>query len=409
MKILVLNAGSSSIKYQLFEMPGAKVLGKGLAERIGQRDAVLHFKAQVDGNPVDLKQNIPLAYRGYSAALEAIISVLTDPDTGCIQSVEEVDAVGHRVVHGGEEFTQTTRVTPKVKRTISRLKALAPLHNPANLEGIDTAESLFPKAVQIAVFDTAFHQTMPPVAYRMALPDHLYHELGIRAYGFHGISHQFVASEARRLMRRRTDRMITVHLGNGCSMAAIKDGVVVDTSMGLGPLGGLVMGTRPGDVDPSALLHLMRHGGYTPDDMFHMLNKESGLLGLAGYSDMRDVKKGMLNGDAKAKLAYDMYAYRIRKYIGAFVAVLGGLDALVFTAGVGENDALMRNLVCERLGCFSVDLDTVRNAKNAQEPWVISSSKSKVRVMVIPTNEELEIARQAAHLLGVKTQHSKDG
>lgn len=407
MKILVLNAGSSSIKYRLFDMPRATVLGRGLAERIGQSDAVLHYRAK--GSPVVITQAIPEPERGYTSALRAIIAMLTDKKVGCIKAVMDVEAVGHRVVHGGEDFTQTTRITPEVKEAIRRLFTLAPLHNPANLEGIETAELLFPHAEQVAVFDTAFHQTMPPVAYRMALPDRVYRDEGIRAFGFHGISHQFVAAEAKRLMKRKTDRMITVHLGNGCSMAAIKEGVVVDTSMGLGPLGGLVMGTRAGDVDPSALLHLMRQCGYSPDDMYTMLNKESGLLGLSGHSDMRDVKKAMLSGDPKAQLAYDIYAYRIQKYIGAFVAVLGGLDALVFTAGVGENDALLRHMVCERLHCFSVDIDVMRNSKKVQKPLVISSSKSKVRVMMIPTNEELEIARQAAHLLGVRTHYSKNG
>ena len=328
-----------------------------------------------------------------------MVRLLTEQSGGVIQDPGEIAVVGHRVVHGGEAFAATAFITEEVKAEIKRLFVLVPLHNPANYLGIEVAERLFARAHQVAVFDTAFHQTMPEYAFRYALPTALYEEQRIRKYGFHGTSHQYVAAQAGAYLGQPDARLITIHLGNGCSMAAVRGGRSLDTTMGFGPLGGLVMGTRSGDIDPSVLLHLQSQLGYTADQVSTLLNKQSGMLGLAGSNDMRDLGQALAAGDARAVLAYDLYCYRIRQCIGAYTATLNGLDAVVFTAGVGENDALVRTRVCRDMEFFGLQLDEARNQERAPGLRDLSGPESQVRILVIPTNEELEIARQCAQLL----------
>ena len=398
MNIFVVNSGSSSIKYQLFRWPAERPVCSGLAERIGAENAVITHKAIMDGQEQVTQRT--LALPDHEAGLREVVALLTHPTLGALRDPAEIDVVGHRVVHGGETFAATTRIDESVKVAIRGLFALAPLHNPANYRGIEVAERLFPRARQVAVFDTAFHQTIPEYAFRYALREHLYAEHRLRVYGFHGTSHQYVAAQAAAYLGNPAARLITVHLGNGCSMAAVHAGQSLDTSMGFSPLAGLVMGTRSGDLDPAVVLYLQSQLGYSVAEVNALLNKESGMLGLTGLSDMRDIGQARNQGDPRAELAYDMYAYRIRKYIGAYAAVLNGLDAVVFTAGVGENDALVRARACQDLGFFGIELDEAKNQVRASGLRDISSTQSRVRVLVIPTNEELEIARQCAELLG---------
>lgn len=352
MNIFVVNSGSSSIKYQLFRWPAERPVCSGLAERVGLENASITHKAFIDGQERVSKQT--LALPDHEAGLRAVVALLTDPAAGALRDPSEIDVVGHRVVHGGETFAATTLIDASVKDAIRELFALAPLHNPANLQGIEVAERLFPQARQVAVFDTAFHQTLPEYAFRYALPQRLYTEHRLRVYGFHGTSHQYVAAQAAAHLGNPGARLVTVHLGNGCSMAAVRAGRCLDTSMGFSPLAGLVMGTRSGDLDPAVVLYLQTQLGYSPEQANDVLNKQSGMLGLAGFSDMRDVQQALEQGDSGADLAYQVYAYRIRKYIGAYAAVLNGLDAVVFTAGVGENDALVRRLACQDLDFFGI-------------------------------------------------------
>lgn len=398
MNVLVINSGSSSIKYQFFRWPTETPACSGLVERIGLDNAVVTHKLLTGEEETSTVLSVALP--DHEAGLREVARLLADPQLGVIQSTSEVAVVGHRVVHGGEIFTATVVVTPAVKDEIRNLFSLAPLHNPANLLGIDVAETTFPQARQVAVFDTAFHQTLPEKAYRYALPEELYTEKGIRVYGFHGTSHKYVTEQAAQYLGNPNARLISVHLGNGCSMAAVRGGRSVDTSMGFGPLSGLVMGTRSGDIDPSVVFHLISQLGYSPEQVSALLNKQSGMLGLTGLSDMRDITKALEAGDANARLAYDLYAYRIKKYIGAYVAVLNGLDALIFTAGVGENDALVRQVVCQELDYLGIQLDEEKNAQRAKGIREISPENARVKVLLVPTNEELEIARQCVALLG---------
>lgn len=396
MNIFVVNSGSSSIKYQLFKMPSDKPICSGLVERIGLEDSKIIHKIFINGEEKVIQRVLDLP--DHEAGLQEVSHLLTEPGIGVIQNPEEIEVVGHRVVHGGESFSTTTVITPEVKSEIKKLFALAPLHNPANYLGIEVAERIFTRSVQVAVFDTAFHQTMPEQAFRYAIPNSLYTDLGIRAYGFHGTSHKYVTEQAAQYLNNPQARLITIHLGNGCSMAAVQGGRSIDTTMGFGPLSGLVMGTRSGDIDPSIIFHLVSQG-YELEQVSTLLNKRSGMLGLSGYSDMRDVTKAMAEGDEKAKLAYDIYAYRIRKYIGAYAAVLNGLDAVVFTAGVGENDAFVREKVATNMEFLGLELDKVKN--NTRSPGIreINTKESPVKILVIPTNEEQEIARQCFELL----------
>ena len=400
MNIFVINCGSSSIKYQLFRWPAEKPVCSGLVERLGLPGArITHrtFSEDAAASAIEQLENLPLP--DHEAGLREVVRLLTRVPGGSIQAPAEIAVVGHRVVHGGEIFAATTSINDEVKTEIKRLFALAPLHTPANYVGIEVAERLFPQARQVAVFDTAFHQTLPEYAFRYALPTALYTEQRIRKYGFHGTSHQYVAAQAAAYLQNPDARLITLHLGNGSSAAAVRGGRSLDTSMGFGPLSGLVMGTRSGDVDPSVLLHLLGPLGYSVKQASDLLNKESGMLGLAGANDMRDISQALAAGDADAELAYGLYAYRIRQYIGAYVAVLGGLDALVFTAGVGENDALVRRRVCQDMEFFGLALDDELNQQRAPDLRDISAPSSRARILVIPTNEELEIARQCAALL----------
>ncbi|TPG62305.1 acetate/propionate family kinase [Hymenobacter nivis] len=392
MNIFVVNSGSSSLKYQLFRWPDEQPLCSGLVERIGSAQAEITHQV----GPAE--QRHALAVPSHEAGLRAVVRLLTDGPGALLPDPAAVDVVGHRVVHGGEFFGGPALIDAAVKAEIKELFGLAPLHNPANYQGIEVAERLFPGARQVAVFDTAFHQTLPEYAFRYALPTALYAEQRIRKYGFHGTSHQYVAGQAAAHLGNPDARLITIHLGNGCSMAAVRGGRSLDTSMGFSPLAGLVMGTRSGDLDPSVLLHLLGPLGYTMEQVSTLLNKESGMLGLAGSNDLRDVGRALAAGDARAALALDIYAYRIRQYIGAYAAVLNGLDALVFTAGVGENDALVRARACQNLEFFGLELDAARNEARAPGLRDISHPAARVRILVIPTNEELEIARQCAAL-----------
>jgi acetate kinase len=396
MNILVINAGSSSLKYQLFRMPSEKPVCTGLVERIGQQDAFIRHK-QWEGDVEKVTERtggLPDHY----ASLHAVLALLSAPGTGVISSPEDIAVVGHRVVHGGEQFAEPAMITPAVKETIRTLFSLAPLHNPANYTCIEVAEKTFPHARQVAVFDTAFHQTMLPQAYRYALPESYYREKRIRVYGFHGTSHKYVTQKAMAWLQKPDARLISIHLGNGCSMAAVDSGRSVDTSMGFGPLAGLIMGTRSGDIDPSVVFHLMEREGKTEAEISALLNKQSGLLGLTGTNDMRDIRKAVRAGDAQAALACDLYAYRVRKYIGAYTAVLNGLDAIIFTAGVGENDVDIRESICQNLGYLGIRLDLEKNRATASGIRAIHAVDSRVAVLVVPTNEELEIAQQCYRL-----------
>ncbi len=401
MNIFVINSGSSSIKYQLFRWPAEQPVCSGLVERVGSAEAVITHKVYdalaPEAAPTEHHQTLPLP--DHEAGLHEVLRLLTAGPGGVIQDPAEIAVVGHRVVHGGETFAAATRITPAVKAEIQRLFGLAPLHNPANYQGIEVAERVFPQAQQVAVFDTAFHQTLPEPAFRYALPTALYTEQRIRKYGFHGTSHQYVAAQAAAYLGQPDARLITIHLGNGSSVAAVRGGKSLDTSMGFSPLAGLVMGTRSGDVDPSVLLHLLGPLGYSVEQVGTLLNKESGMLGLTGFHDMRDISAALAAGDARAALAYSLYAYRIRQYIGAYAAVLNGLDALVFTAGVGENDALVRQLVCQDMEFFGIALDEAKNQQRTPGLRDVGLPSARTKVLVIPTAEELEIARQCAELL----------
>jgi len=398
--IFVLNSGSSSIKYQLFRWPAERPVCSGLVERIGSAEAVITHKvfdpAAPDAAPTELRRTLGLP--DHEAGLHEVVRLLTQAPGGVIEDPAEIALVGHRVVHGGESFAAATPITAEVKAEIRRLFGLAPLHNPANYVGIEVAERVFAQARQVAVFDTAFHQTLPEYAFRYALPTALYTEQRIRKYGFHGTSHQYVAAQAAAYLGNPDARLVTIHLGNGCSMAAVRGGRSLDTSMGFSPLAGLVMGTRSGDLDPAVLLYLIETLGYSAEQLNTLLNKESGMLGLAGANDMRDISAALAAGDPRATLAYDLYAYRIRQYLGAYAAVLNGLDAIIFTAGVGENDALVRTKVCQGMDFFGLALDEAKNQQRAPGLRDLSQPNSRARILVIPTNEELEIARQCAEL-----------
>lgn len=397
MNILVINSGSSSIKYQLFKIPAEQPICSGLIERIGLEDSVITHKTYINGAEKVLKRVLDLA--NHEAGMQEVGQLLTDIDSGVIQNPDEIEVVGHRVVHGGESFSETTIITEQVKQDIKKLFSLAPLHNPGHYMGIEVAEKIFTKAKQLAVFDTAFHQTIPAKAFRYAIPESFYKDYGIRVYGFHGTSHKYVSEKAAEYLQNQAAKLITIHLGNGCSMAAVNAGVCIDTSMGLGPLDGLIMGTRSGDIDPSVIFHLVSNLGYDLEQVNTLLNKRSGMLGLTGYSDMRDIRKQIEAGNDAAKLAYDMYAYRIKKYIGSYTAALGGLDAIIFTAGVGENDSFTRQLVCKDLEFLGITLDEEQNNKREEGIREINYPTGKTKVLVIPTNEELEIAKQCLEIL----------
>ena len=397
MNVFVINSGSSSIKYQLIRMPEGEVVCSGIIDRIGQAGSTIKHKTFLLGKEKVHTMQIDIA--DHAAGLSQVARLLIDPVIGVIKSPDEIQVVGHRVVHGGESFSKTMVITNDVKEKIKQLFPLAPLHNPPNYLGIEVAEKIFPKAKQVAVFDTAFHQTMPPVSYRMAIPKEFYDKYQIRAYGFHGTSHKYVSESATAYLKKKESRIITVHLGNGCSMAAIKNGQCVDTTMGLGPMNGLMMGTRAGDIDQSIIFHMVNQLGLSLDSVNNILNKKSGMLGLTGLNDMRDVKAEYKKGNKDAILAYEMYAYRIKKYIGAYMAVLNGLDALVFTAGVGENDELTRELSTKGMDQLGIQLDEKKNGAGGNGIYEINKEDADIKILVVPTNEEQEIADQCYKLL----------
>ncbi|MDE6379074.1 MAG: acetate kinase [Muribaculaceae bacterium] len=397
MKILVLNCGSSSVKYKLIDSDSKEVLAEGGVEKIGLPDSFLKFK-RPDGS----KETICVEMPDAKSAVENVIKVLTDPKDGVIKSFDEIDAVGHRVVHGMDKFNKSVLITPEVIEEVKECYTVAPLHNPANIAGIEAVTELIPSVPQVAVFDTAFHQTMPDYAYMYALPYEAYEKYGVRRYGFHGTSHRYVSKRACEFLGVDYDkqRIITCHIGNGGSIAAIKDGKCVDTSMGLTPTEGLMMGTRVGDVDPGALVYLMKEMNLDADGLMNLINKKSGVAGVSGISnDMRDIEAGIKAGNDRARLALEMYEYRILKYIGAYAAVLGGADIIVFTGGVGENQISTREKICRKLEFLGVTFNEEAN-KTRGEEIEISGPGSKVKVVVIPTDEELMIAQDTAAIVG---------
>jgi acetate kinase len=397
MKILVLNCGSSSVKYQLIDIDNNLALAKGLVSRIGMSGAVLTHKPY-DRNEVKISGEI----LDHIVAIEHVISVLLSPNHGVIKDKSEISAVGHRVVHGGEKFPDSVFITPEVMLELRNCIELAPLHNPHNIRGINACQRILPGIPQVAVFDTAFHQKMPPVAYIYGIPYILYKRYSIRRYGFHGTSHSFVSQRVSQLMNKSIKelKVITCHLGNGASMTAVDRGISVDTTMGFTPLEGLLMGTRSGDLDPAIILHIMAREELSLHEANTLLNKHSGMQGISGVSsDMRDIIEELNKGNAGAKLAFDIYCYRIRKYIGAYAAVMGGLDVLVFTAGVGENAPVVRKASCENLEFLGIKIDDQRNSQTIGKENIISTDDSKVKVWVIPTNEELVIAQDTKKIV----------
>jgi len=397
MKILVLNCGSSSAKYQLIDMEQQLALAVGLVDRIGMSESVLTHK------PHDRPQvKTALEILDHTQAIDSIIAILLSPDHGVITDKSEIVAVGHRVVHGGERFTASVLITVELMDEIKQLISLAPLHNPHNIRGITAAAALLPNVPQVAVFDTAFHHLMPPHAYIYGIPYLLYRKYGIRRYGFHGTSHYYVSLRAAELLGKpiAETKIITCHLGNGASMAAVDGGISIDTSMGFTPLEGLLMGTRSGDCDPAIILHIMAREELTLHEANTLLNKHSGLYGISGLSsDMREILKGTSEGHANAALALEIYCYRIKKYIGSYMAALGGLDAVVFTGGVGENAVEVRRRCLAGLECFGIRLDNAKNEAHKKGAEIISVAGSPVSVIVVPTNEELVIAQETERIM----------
>jgi len=394
MKILVINAGSSSIKFTLFQGSAEKQLAKGIVERINTPKAAMRY-SNCNGRQISRDVSV----NSYEAAISEICLALIDKEIGVIGNLMEIDGIGHRVVHGGANISGAVKIDATVKQVIMDCFSLAPLHNPPNYEGIEACEHFLPQIPMVAVFDTAFHQTMPPAAYTYAIPQTIAQKNKIRRYGFHGTSHNYVAIAAAEALGRELSelKIITAHLGNGCSITAVQHGQVVDTSMGLTPLEGLVMGTRCGDIDPAVVIFLRRLG-FGLDEVDNMLNKASGLLGLAGIgsNDMRDIIREMGNGSDSAGLAIDVFVHRLVKYVGAYTAVMNGLDALVFTAGIGENVPMIRARVCSKLEYLGIRIDEDRNKS---KELIISAANTKPVVMVIPTNEELMIARETIRVL----------
>lgn len=391
MKILVLNCGSSSVKYKLIDTKGENVMAEGGVEKIGLPDGFLKYKL-ADGSKA-IKE---LGLVDHKGAVKAVLDILTNPEVGCIKSYDEIDAVGHRVVHGAEKFSKSVLLTDEVLQQVKDCYDLAPLHNPANVTGIEAVEEILPGIKQVGVFDTAFHQTMPAKSYMYALPYRFYKEDGVRRYGFHGTSHRYVSARVCEILGVdiTKQKIITCHVGNGGSITAVLHGKSVDTSMGLTPTEGLMMGTRVGDVDPGALTFLMKKHGLDMEAIQKIINKESGVLGVSELSsDMREIEAAVNAGDPKATLALEMYEQRITKYIGAYAAEMGGVDIIVFTGGVGENQTGLRLNVCKPLAFMGVEIDEAVNAASRGKEAVISTAASKVKVVVVPTDEELMIAR----------------
>ncbi|MDP4177419.1 MAG: acetate kinase [Bacillota bacterium] len=396
MNILVINCGSSSLKYQLISMENEKVLAKGLVERIGIEGSNLVQK--VEGRD---KYIITKPMNNHTEAVKLVLDSLIDKDHGVISSMDEISAVGHRVVHGGENYSKSVLINDDVLKSIEECSKLAPLHNPANIIGINACKDLMPNVPMVAVFDTAFHQTMPDYAYMYALPYELYSKYSIRKYGFHGTSHRYVSKEAAKMLSKDISelKIITCHIGNGCSVAAIKNGKCIDTSMGFTPLEGVAMGTRSGNIDPAVVTFLIKEAKLSVDEVENLLNKKSGVYGISGVSsDFRDIKKAAFQeGNKRAELAVNLFNYRIKQYIGSYAAAMGGVDCIVFTAGIGENSAVTREGICEGLEFLGAELDKVKNDA-ATDAEYISVEGSKVKILVIPTDEELMIARDTKEI-----------
>ena len=396
MKVLVINCGSSSLKYQLIEMEGEKVLCKGLCERIGMESSMITHEANGD------KRTTPAIFPTHTEAFTELVKKMTTGDGKVIDSIDEIDAIGHRVVHGGEKFKKSCLITPEVISAIRDLSSLAPLHNPAAILGIEASYKVFGDKPNIAVFDTAFHSTMPPKAYMYAIPYEYYEKYGVRRYGFHGTSHKYVSHRAAEFLEEPIERLklITCHLGNGSSIAAVDQGRVVDTSMGMTPLAGLMMGTRCGDLDPSVVNYLKYNLDITGHELDQILNKKSGLLGISGVSsDMRDVEKAAREGNSRAQLAIDMLTYQIKKVVGSYIAAMGGVDAIVFTGGIGEHDDIIRAKICHHMDWLGVRIDTDKNRAPKGDVCEITAWGAKVRTLIIATNEELMIARDTEEVL----------
>ena len=381
------------MKFQLIRMPSEEVMASGLVERIGLENAMLHYKVGENSITEELE------VQDHAVALQAITAHLMNPETGVIRNKDEITAVGHRVVHGGNVFSRTIAINCEVKEKIRENFSLAPLHNPPNLKGIEVAEELFPNSRQVAVFDTAFHQSIPRRAAQYAIPTEFYEEKHIQLYGFHGTSHKYVSKKAIEELKDENSKIISIHLGNGCSITAVQGGKSLDHSLGFGPVNGLIMGTRSGDIDQSVIFYLIDELGYSSQEVSDLLHKKSGMLGLTGYSDLRDIEEEAVKGNQQCQLALDMNAYRIKKYIGAYAAVMNGVDALVFTAGIGENSDVIRSLVCRDMDFFGIRLDEEKNKIRDKRSRVIQAEGSRVKIFVIPTNEELEIAQQTFELI----------
>ena len=393
MKVLVVNAGSSSLKYQLFETENGAVLAKGICERIGI-DGIIEHRLGEDGEKNKRQLDMP----NHAVAMKIVVDTLTDKTLGCLSDMGEIKAVGHRVVHGGPYFFESTLVTPEVIEKLKLCNDFAPLHTPAHLMGIEGCTEVMPTVPQVLVFDTAFHQTMPDYAYTYALPKDMIEKDHIRRYGAHGTSHRFVSIEMAKLLDKPVEetKIVTCHIGNGSSISAVKGGKCIDTSMGFTPLEGVEMGTRCGSIDPAIVTYIMKKYGYTPDEMSNFMNKKCGFLGLSGISsDSRDIEAAILEGNEQALLTANVLAYQVKKYIGSYAAAMNGLDAIVFTAGMGENNPELRERVCKELSYFGVEIDMELNAKTLRQPNTVelSTKNSKVKVYVLPTNEELMIAK----------------
>jgi len=402
MKVLVLNCGSSSIKYQFIDSDKETVLAKGIVERIGMTGAVLS-QSRFDGDSIKIAGEI----LDHKAAIEYVIAILLSKNHGVIENISNIDAVGHRVVHGGETFSDSVLINDEVLKVIEDNIELAPLHNPPNIKGIQAVNRLLPKTPQVAVFDTAFHSKMPPRSFLYGIPYELYKKYKIRRYGFHGTSHLYVSQKAAEMMKKDISelKIITAHLGNGCSMAAINKGTSVDTTMGFTPLEGLLMGTRSGDLDPSLILYIMGKEGLSLHEAGTLLNKHSGLIGISGESsDMREIIAAVKDEQKRSVYAFEIFCYRIKKYIGAYIAAMGGLDSLVFTGGIGENAVEVREEVCRNMDYLGIKLDTLKNESREQ---IISDSSSKVKIFRIPTNEELVIAMDTAKIVSEPVQKLK--
>ncbi|MBR1622168.1 MAG: acetate kinase [Prevotella sp.] len=397
MKILVLNCGSSSIKYALYNMEDCSVMAQGGAERVGLDGAFVKVKLP-NGEKREIKHDIP----EHTEGVKFIFQLLTDSEIGAIKSLDEIDAVGHRMVHGGEKFAHSVILNEEVMEAFKECIDLAPLHNPANIKGVMAVHELMPGMKQVGVFDTAFHQTMPKHAYLYPIPYNLYKQYGIRRYGFHGTSHRYVSARACEFLGLdyKSQKIITCHIGNGGSVAAIKEGKCIDTSMGLTPLEGVMMGTRSGDIDAGAVIYLQKKLGLDADGLSDLLNKKRGVLGISEISsDMREIEDAAHSGNKRAQLALDMYFYRVKKYVGAYAAALGGCDVLVFTAGVGENQSDLRQEVCRNMEFMGIKIDNEKNAKTRGEEIELSTPDSRVKVVIIPTNEELMIATDTMELV----------